>query len=367
MRVVSLVAVVLGAAAWGADPGWSSHLIVSGSAAVDYRYISGDNPPSNPSSLGINGLGLEAAVKAVVDVGHGVSFSAKVCGGCHGIEVDQAYGEALIHPRFNLRAGRINVPFGEFNVRHDPVNFTTPSKPLPYAMGDLLYYGPSQFNLGVVPAPFIDNGAEVFGRFGLGKVSLDYSLYVVEGLAGTNEIDFVQSRRYLDNNRTPAGGARLILSGDDWSLGASFTGGTYDAADKRAYLMAGLDLYARLGRVVFRAEALGRRTDIDPTLAGYPFQVIDPFVVKAGYYAQLDLTLHPNWILVARTDGLFRFGPPLPGSPLSPTAFVLRQTLALMARINENFAVKADYELWTFDGTPYPTTHVGRASLVVGI
>ncbi len=353
----------------GAEPTWAQdHLIVSGSAALDYRYTSGDHPPQNPSSLGIDGLGLEATVKAVVDVGHGVSFSAKACGGCHGVELDQAYGEALLHSGFNLRAGRLNVPFGEFNVRHDPVNFTTPSKPMPYAMGDMLFYGPTQFNLGVVPTPFVDNGAEVFGRVGLGATTqLDYSLYVVEGLAGENEIDFVQTRRLLDNNRTPAGGARLVLTGDDWSVGASFTGGTYDAADKLGYLMAGLDAYLRLGRFTLRAEALGRRTDVDPAAPGYPYALIDHFVVKAGWYAQLDVQLHPKLVGVLRSDGVFRFGPPLPGSDLSPRAGALRETIALMFRLNENFALKADYELWTFDGAPYSTRHVARASLVVGI
>ncbi len=367
-RGIVLGLLLAAATASAAEPSWTaSHLTVSGSAALDYRFISGDNPPNNPSSLGINGLGLEAAVKAVAEVGHGVSFSAKVCGGCHGLEIDQAYGEALIHPKFNLRAGRINVPFGELNVRHDPVNFTTPSKPLPYAMGDMLFYGPTQYNLGVVPAPFVDNGVEVFGRFSFGATQLDYSVYAVEGLAGTNEIDWVQTRRLLDNNRTPAGGARLVLTGDDWAIGGSFTGGYYDNADKLGYLMGGIDLYLRRGPVTLRGEALARRTDIDPKVPGYPFQVIDPYVVKAGYYAQLDVQLHPRLIGVLRSDGLLRFGPPLPGSLLQPEANALRQTASVMVRINESFAFKAGYELWMFSGAPYTVRHVGRASLVVGI
>ena len=38
-----------------------------------------------------------------------------------------------------------------------------PSKPLPYAMGDMLFYRPSELNLGVLPTPYVDNGVEVFG------------------------------------------------------------------------------------------------------------------------------------------------------------------------------------------------------------
>ena len=109
-------------------------LTFSGSAAVDYRFISGPRPPTNPSSLGITALNLEVAAKVVAEVGHGVSFTVKACGGCHGIELDQAYGELRVRDEVNLRVGRINVPFGEFNVRHDPANFSTPSKPLMYAM-----------------------------------------------------------------------------------------------------------------------------------------------------------------------------------------------------------------------------------------
>ena len=189
----------------------------------------------------------------------------------------------------------------------------------------------------------------------------------MEGLAGTNEIDFAQTRRLLDNNKTPAGGARLILTGDDWALGGSFTGGTYDRDDKLTYLMAGVDFYLRVWRLTFRAEALGRRTAIDNTVTGYPYTVIDPIVLKLGWYGQVDIAIHSRVTAVLRSDGIQRWGAPLPGSDLTPDARVLRQTAAVMVRINESFAFKLDYELWTFSGAPYITRHVGRASLVVGI
>jgi hypothetical protein len=344
------------------------NVVLGASASVDYRYISGDNPPTNPSVLGINGMGLEVAAKAVVDVGHGVSFTVKMCAGCHGIELDQAYGEVMVRDAFNVRAGRINVPFGEFTVRHDPTNFATPSKPLPYAMGDMLYYGPQAFDLGIVPAPYVDNGVEAFGTFALGaKAQLDWSLYVVKGLAGFNDLDFVTSRQYLDNNRLPAGGARLVLAGAEWALGASFSGGTYDPKDALKYLMAGVDFYARLGPVKFRAELLGRRTDLDPNAMGYPFQLIDTFFLKAGWYAELEWEAQSRLTFVLRTDGIHRFGEPIPGSVVNtPSAGVQRQTLALMFRITGNFALKADYELWTFAGVPLEMRHVARAAVVFG-
>lgn len=362
MRALLVVLCLTAAQSFASDA-----LLFSGSASLDYRYISGPNPPTNPSLLGISALGLEVAAKAVVDVGHGVSFTVKACGGCHGVELDQAYGEANIVDAFNVRLGRINVPFGEFNLRHDPSNFSTPSKPLPYAMGDMLYYGPQGFNLGIVPAPYVENGLELFGTFSLGThVQLDYSLYGAKGLAGSNDIDFVESRRYLDNNKVPAFGARLVLSGPEWALGVSGSAGTYDPADALWYVMAGVDLYGRIGPVKLRAEALGRRTDLDPAAVGYAYRLIDRFFLKAGWYAQLEWEAHPRFTLVLRSDGLHRFGMPLPGSDLSPTAGMYRQTAAVLGRLTENLALKVDYELWSFYGVAYEMRHVARAALVFG-
>ena len=348
-------------------PAGAFDAILSGSASVDYRFVSGVLPPENPSPLGINGFTFEVAQKVVAEVGHGVSFTVKACGGCHGIEVDQGFGEVRLKRFFNVRVGRINVPFGEFTVRHDPANFTTPSKPLPYAMGDMLQYGRQGFNLGIVPGPWVDNGAEAYGSLSLGeKTQLDYAVYVVKGLAGTNDFDFAASRSYLDNNRTPAFGARVVLTGDDWAFGGSFSAGAYDPKDTLWYYMGGLEFYARIGQVIVRAEALGRRTDIDPAADGYAFQLIDKWFLKAGWYAQLDWSPRPELTFILRTDGLQRFGMPLPFSDLSQLAGVQRQTAAMMVRTHEHLAVKLDYELWTFSGAPYPTRHVARLGLVVG-
>lgn len=338
----------------------------AGSASVDYRYVSGPTPEANPSILGINGLTVEVAQKIVAEVGHGVSFSVKACGGCHGLEVDQAYGEYRFRSFLNARAGRLNVPFGEFTVRHDPTNFTTPSKPLPYAMGDMLAYTRAGFNLGVVPAPWVDNGLELFGSLGFtDSTQLDYSVYVVKGFAGDNDLDFVRSRALVDNNKTPTFGGRLVLTTEDFALGVSGAAGTYDSKDALWLYLAGIDLYARVGDVTFRAELVGRRTDLDPKET-YAYQVIDTFMLKAGWTAQVDWQALHSLTLIARSDGLFRLGLPLPESQLSPTAAAIRETLALLWRFNEYFAVKADYELWSFIGANEPMRHVGRLAVVAG-
>ena len=243
----------------------------------------------------------------------------------------------------------------------------TPSKPLPYAMGDMLFYTPQGFNLGIVPTPYVDNGAEIFGSFSLGKrVKLDYSAYVSKGLAGTNDFDFASSRNYLDNNRTPTGGARVVFSGANWAFGGSFNGGAYDPKDQLLSLMAGVELYLHLGPVTFRAEALGRKTDIDKNAVGYAYELIDNYFVKLGWYAQLDFEIHRRFTLALRSDGIQRFGEPLPGSDLTTNSRMLRQTVAGLFRITENFALKADYELWTFTGVDYTTRHMARVALVFG-
>lgn len=351
---------------WAAGAFAEVPLVFGGSAALDYRFISGPNAPQNPSFLGIRSLGLEVAAKAVLDIGHGASFTVKACGGCHGIELDQAYGEVLLTDEFNVRAGRINVPFGEFNIRHDPANFVMPSKPMPYAMGDMLYYTPAGFNLGIVPTPFVDNGVEIFGSFSLGKrVSLDYSLYAAKGLQGSNDFDFAQGRQYLDNNDTPTGGARLVLAGADWAVGGSFMAGTYDAADKLLSMMAGLELYFRAGPVTFRAEALGRRTDLDPSAVGYKYVLVDAWFLKLGWYAEVDIEFHRRFTLGLRSDGVHRLGEPIPGSDLSPSSGAQRQTVSGLFRFTENIAAKAGYELWTFTGVDYTVRHVGRVAVVV--
>jgi hypothetical protein len=231
-------------------------------------------------------------------------------------------------------------------------------------MGDMLMYDRTGFNLGIVPAPWVDNGLEVFGTLPLGgSVQLDYAAWVVKGLAGDNDLDFAASRSWLDNNRTPAFGARVVLTGDEWAIGASGSAGTYDALDKRWYALAGVEAYFRAGPITVRAEALGRRTDLDPA-AAYAFAVRDTWFLKFGWYGQVDWAVNKYLTLVLRSDGLQRWGLPLPESVLSPAAGVQRQTAAVLVRVHENFAVKADYELWTFLGTPYETRHVGRLGVV---
>jgi hypothetical protein len=340
--------------------------VFSGSGSLDYRgVLSGAGGPQANPTLGIDSMVFELSHKTVVDVTERLSVSVKICVGCHGFEVDQGYAELHLHDAVNLRFGRINVPIGEFNVRHDPANYTTPSKPLPYAMGDMLHYTRDGFNLGVVPTPYSDDGIEIFGGVAAGQVLIDYTVYAVKGFAGQNDFDFQATRRFTDNNSTPAGGARVVASVGPFSIGGSAAAGTYDAKDNLWYYIFGGEAYARVNKFVLRGEYIMRRTDIDTTAPGYQFEIKEPYFVKKGWYAQLDWEPSEYLTLIYRFDGLRREGIPLPGSELEQVfTEALRHTIAFAARPWGGVLFKAGYEFWTFSGTPYPDAHMVRVGMV---
>ena len=357
-----LGALLLPAAAAAVD------MMYSGSVALDHRLFVGVNSGAVglPSSIGLGSLNLEVAHKVTVDVTRGVSANVKMCFGCHGIELDQAYGEFHVNDLFNLRFGRINVPVGEFNARHDPANFTTPSKPLPYAMGDMLHFQPNEFNLGVVPTPYSDNGVEIFGSLALGQTAqLDYTAYAVKGLAGFNDIDFRFSRSFVDNNNTPAVGTRLVVSAGPVSLGASFGAGFYDRQDKLRYFLLGGELYARWRSLVLRAELIARRTDLDPGAVGYLYAADRPYYLPVGYYTQLDWEATSWLTLIYRADGLRRSGMPLPDSRIVELySGITRHTVSALLRFRNGFLVKGGYEYWSFSGVDFESQHALRLALL---
>src|SRR5262249_22679294 len=160
-----------------------------------------------------------------------------------------------------------------------------------------------EWNEGVLPAPWIDNGLEVSGTQYFAKLShFDYAVYAVggpKGNSGALDFDFIQSHTpyYVDNNSRPAVGGRLAATvgrGDTstLTLGGSTMYGTYDPDNKLHFLIAGADLVLRLDQVSFRAEYLMRRTQFDlgtspQTTFRYgpgPDGKYDDFFVKDGFY-----------------------------------------------------------------------------------
>ena len=323
---------------------------VSGSVYVDYWGITDialfGEPKPGAGAIAArtpSGLTYEASLKIEVDVHEDVSFSAKACAGCHGIELQHIHVEYMPSPRFNVQAGRLTLPFGEYSNRIEQAGHRTVSAPLIYDMGRMAYGERSAMNLGVIPLPYVDNGVLIYGQFFIaGVIQTWYGLYAAGGFKGANDFDFTAMRAlpYYDNNRQPAVGGRLAftyasgagaLLGDS-SVGGSFTAGRYDKAGELGYLVWGADATVRVWRLLVRGEYAERKTDLNPDAAGYRYQLVDPWFRKRGWYAELE---HPlvSWLgMVYRYEELRRTGVPPPGAQaqLSVDSTIRRYTLGAM-------------------------------------
>ncbi|MBK7400953.1 MAG: hypothetical protein IPJ34_33040 [Myxococcales bacterium] len=186
----------------------------AGSGQFDYHYVVNGKSPGGTTPR--DGFTTELALKVAVDVTDKVSANVKVCYGCHGFEVPMAHLDYRVADELNFRVGRFSPSLGAFNLRHDPANHRLSSKPLIYDMGRMLRK--NEWNMGVLPSPFPDNGVEVSGTHWFGEsVQLDYALYAVSGFKAASDatdLDFQLNRQpyYTDNNSRPTVGGRLALT-----------------------------------------------------------------------------------------------------------------------------------------------------------
>jgi hypothetical protein len=184
-----------------------SEVSQSGSVAVQFNGLYNDyrEKGRNGSKLYTMPISVEAAYKISADINEHLSVNIKSCIGCHGVELDQAYGSAYINDYLNIDAGRINVPFGSFNESHDPANYKMATKPLPYMMGHMVRQ--DEFNLGVVPMPFVDNGISVYGTvWPADRLSIFYVAYVINGFHSFSNHDLNWSAKWTGQQNI--GGAR---------------------------------------------------------------------------------------------------------------------------------------------------------------
>jgi hypothetical protein len=360
-----LAAALLGAAPAGAVEG----VIFSGSVYVDQWGFPGASDAAKRSA---QALAPATSIKVGADVNDDLSFSAKACIGCHGVDLEHVALDYQPRTWFNVQAGRIAVPFGDFSQRVDPTSYKAGSQPLIFDMGRMAYGTRTNMNLGVVPMPYVDTGALLYGMKWLGaRVQAWYGAYGVGGLRGSNDVDWMALRSipYNDNNAEPAYGGRLALSyssdpGDfvgDASLGASYTSGKYDREAKLGYEAWGADLTLRLWKLTMRGEYARRQTDLDPA-ATYAVELKDPFFVKDGFYAELEHPLGKYVDVVYRYEELARKGAPLPGAPAEMTAdsrFV-RYTGGVAVTPAQNLIVKLSWEYWdTTDFGRFQSYHAG--------
>src|SRR4051812_21820721 len=126
----------------------------AGSVQGSYLYVRAKEGPTRKRAL--DGFVTEVSAKLAVDFNEHISTNVKMCFGCHGFEVGMAFVDLTVVDELRFRVGRFNPSFGEFALRHDPANHRTVDKPLPYDMGRMVRY--NDYNLGILPAPYVDNG-----------------------------------------------------------------------------------------------------------------------------------------------------------------------------------------------------------------
>ena len=119
----------------------------------------------------------------------------------------------------------------------------------------------------------------------------------------------------------------------------------------------------QLGRVTLRGEYATRQTDLSPT-ATYPYQLVDPWFTKEGWYGEVEFPLPPfsRWVTVAlRYDELRRRGMPLSSSsPLSLDSTIQRYTGGLFVVPAPSLYLKVGYEYWAAtDFAPFNAAHLG--------
>ena len=329
---------------------------VSGSIYVDEWWLS----KKDAADRSLGSITPEGALKLSVDVHDDLAISAKACFSCHGVEMEHLSVEYTPRNWFNVSAGRVVVPFGDFANRVDPSSHRSVSAPLIFDMGRIPYGDRTGFNLGVVPAPYVETGVVVYGQSWIAnRIQVWYGAYGVAGLKGSNDVDWASMRSvyYADNNRLPAGGGRLALTWSqedpsavlgDVSVGGSFTGGRYDQASSLGYAAWGADAQLRLGPLTLRGEYAARRTHIDPNASGFRFVVVDPWFDKKGWYAEIEHPLGKYVGAIYRVDRMDRVGIPVPGTitAIGPDARITRYTAGLMVTPVTSLFLKASYEYW---------------------
>jgi hypothetical protein len=353
---------------------------VAGSVQLDYMLIPKEKVGRD---IALDGATAEASLKIVHDFGDHLSGSLKVCVACHGLEVGMAYFDFRVSDELGIRVGRFTPQFGSFPIRHDPANHRTSDKPLPYDMGRMLRL--TEWNLGILPSPWVDNGVEVSGAHAVTeRVQIDYAAYAITGPRAGNDpadFDFKLSRSgesyYVDNNSEPTLGAhftvRLARGAQSLTAGLSTMLGHYDPRAELGFVIAAAHLVLQLARVTLRAEYLARRTEMAlGTNPANRFQfgpradgTFDPDVLKEGWYAEAEVPITSGIDAIARWDGLRRRGNVLRTSELLSDSALVRYTIGGSMRVHKGTRLKVSGELYDFsDFSDRVVFHVAIAGVL---
>ncbi len=349
----------------------------AGSVQLDYLAVPTEDVGRKTS---LDGATVELSLKLAMDFNENVSSNIKLCVACHGMEVGMAFFDARVADELNFRVGRFTPSFGNFPLRHDPANHRTSDKPLPYDMGRMLRI--DDWNMSVLPAPWVDNGIEIGGTHFYGDASrFDYAVYAVGGPKGSEDaadFDYKQSRSreryYVDNNSRPAVGAHLggsleLADSVVLSSGVSGMAGHYDPDNDLAFWVVGGHLALQYKRAVLRTEYLLRRTEMylgDNPETRFKYGpgedgAYDNFFLKDGFYAEIEVPVG-SFDLIARWDGLRRFGNVLASSALRSRSALLRYTAGMAYRMRTGLRLKTSFEIYDFsDFEDEVALHMGIA------
>jgi len=369
MVVVGLVLVIASATAHA-----DVQRTLAGSLQLDYLAVPTE---SHPAAYTFDATTVELSLKMSVDFSKNASATVKACFACHGFEAAAAFVDLRAADELRVRVGRMTPSFGSFPERYDPANHHTSDKPLPYDMGRMLHK--NEWNEGVLPAPWVDNGVEVGGTHFFESGRVDYAVYALSGPkadATASDFDFVRSHTpgqyYVDNNSEPIVGARLAgtLEADDFSLtgGASGMAGHYDPDRKLGFAIVGADVVAKIEDIYVRAEYLLRRTEMN--LGAMPAMNFKPgpdggfddTFSKHGFYVESEVPVGPV-DLIARFDGLRRIGNVPIASPLAYHASLTRYTLGAAMRVTASVRIKTSVEYYQFsDFANELAIHLGVAT-----
>jgi hypothetical protein len=373
--VVTSIVVLAGLVTAMADDAPSSRNF-AGSIQLDYL---GATHRAQTLDQGLAGTTIELSLKLAYDLGDKVSGNVKVCFACHGFELGMAFFDLRVRDELNVRVGRFTPAFGAFPLRHDPANHQTSDKPLAYDMGRMVRF--RDWNEGVLPAPWVDNGVEINGTHFFGAGQLDYAVYALSGPKGddtSGDFDFKQSRSperyYADNNSEPVIGGRITFTANlarrvILTTGASGMAGHYDPAARLGFAIAGADSSLQVGGLFLRAEYLARWTQLalgdDPSTrfkygpgAGGSFAT---HTFKDGFDVEAEVPVG-RVTLLARWDGLRRQGNVLANSALRSRSAVLRYTAGTSIRLVGSLRLKTSIERYDFsDFADEVAVHIGIA------
>jgi hypothetical protein len=271
--------------------------------------------------------------------------------------LEQLYVDWRVAPATAVRAGRMLVPVGIVNQRHEPPTFNGVERPL--------------FEQFVVPSTWSIDG---LGLAGSAAESVAWQIVLGAGLDGSG-IDAVSGLRgaridgssslndpaltgRVDWRAAPGGDARVRVGASFYAGGLdNGSGGADPGLEDSSIALAALDLEASHGRFDLRAEWARARIDgADDILALTGESVgeeIDGWMVELGWHAlpdswKQDALAHSDAVIFARHEELDTQAELVDGGTADPAAERRATTLGLTWFFTPDLVAKADFQ-WRDD------------------